>query len=74
MADGYLKIKTKLDNSGIDKDIIALEDKIKVLENKNMSNRKEEKVLQDQVNKYEELLAKANEYNTKISELQTMNG
>ena len=34
MADGYLKIKTKLDNSGIDKDIIALEDKIKVLENK----------------------------------------
>lgn len=74
MADGYLKIKTKLDNSGIDKDIIALEDKIKVLENKNMSNRKEEKVLQDQVNKYEELLAKANEYKTKISELQTMNG
>lgn len=74
MADGYLKIKTKLDNSGIDKDIIALEDKIKVLENKNMSNRKEEKVLQDQVNKYEELLAKAYEYKTKISELQTMNG
>ena len=74
MADGYLKIKTKLDNSGIDKDIIALEDKIKVLENKNMSNRKEEKVLQDQVNKYEELLAKADEYKTKISELQTMNG
>ena len=52
MADGYLKIKTKLDNSGIDKDIIALEDKIKVLENKNMSNRKEEKVLQDQVYKF----------------------
>jgi hypothetical protein len=74
MADGYLKIKTKLDNSGIDKDIIALEDKIKVLENKNMSNRKEEKILQDQVNKYEELLAKADEYKTKISELQTMNG
>lgn len=74
MADGYLKIKTKLDNSGIDKDIIALEDKIKILENKNMSNRKEEKVLQDQINKYEELVAKADEYKTKISELQTMNG
>ena len=74
MADGYLKIKTKLDNSEIDKDIATLENKIEVLENRNISNRKEEKFLQDQVNKYEELVAKVDEYKNKISELQTING
>lgn len=69
--DGYLKIKTKIDNSGVDKDISQLEEKINVLENRNVSNRKEEQILQKQINKYEELISKADEYKNEISQLQT---
>lgn len=70
--DGYLKIKTKIDNKDIDKDIAELENKINNLENKNAISSREEKTLQNQINKYEELLSKADEYRNKINQLQTV--
>ena len=45
-TDGYLKIKTKLDNSGIDKDITELENKINKLETKNAEYSQEQSVLE----------------------------
>ena len=71
-VDGYLKIKTKIDNTGVDKDIQILEDKIKRLQEANLDNFNQEKKLQEQVDKYEELINKVSEYKNKISQLQTM--
>ena len=39
-ADGYLKIKTKIDNSGVDKEIQNLENKIKRLQESNLEDYK----------------------------------
>lgn len=71
-ADGYLKIKTKIDNSGVDKEIQNLENKIKKLQESNLDNFNQEKELQSKVDKYEELIRKVEEYKNKISELQTI--
>lgn len=71
-ADGYLKIKTKIDNSGVDKEIQNLENKIKRLQESNLDNFNQEKELQSKVDKYEELIRKVEEYKNKISELQTI--
>lgn len=71
-ADGYLKIKTKIDNSGVDKEIQNLENKIKKLQESNLDNFNQEKELQSKVDKHEELIRKVEEYKNKISELQTI--
>lgn len=73
-ADGYLKIKTKIDNNDVDKDIKSLENKISSLESRNVTSRKEEKILQQQVDKYNELIDKAEQYKNKIAQLQTIQG
>lgn len=71
-ADGYLKIKTKIDNSCVDKEIQNLENKIKRLQESNLDNFNQEKELQSKVDKYEELIRKVEEYKNKISKLQTI--
>lgn len=70
MADGYLKIKTKLDNSGMDKDIQALENKIKKLQTENSRASEEENSLQKEIDYYEELHQKADAYRQKLKELK----
>ena len=69
--DGYLKIKTKLDNSGIDKDISELENKINKLETKNAEYSQEQSVLEKELNDYDNLKQKASEYKQKLTELKT---
>ncbi len=69
-ADGYLKIKTKLDNSGIDKDVQTLENKIKKLQTDNEKASTEQNSLQKEIDNYEELVQKADAYKQKIKELQ----
>ncbi len=68
-VDGYLKIKTKLDNSGIDKDVAELENKINKVEIQNAQNSSEQDALQQEVNRYEELRNEADSYKQKIQEL-----
>lgn len=70
-TDGYLKIKTKLDNSGIDKDITELENKINKLETKNAEYSQEQSVLEKELNDYDSLKQKASEYKQKLTELKT---
>lgn len=67
--DGYLKIKTKLDNSDVDKGITELEDKIKKLETDNSNLSTEQKGLEEEINKYEKLQQKTDSYKQKIKEL-----
>lgn len=71
MPDGSLRIKTKIDNTGIDKDIINLENKIKKLQTDNLIYNKQENILQGQINSYEELCYKADEYRNKIKQLKS---
>lgn len=70
-TDGYLKIKTKLDNSGIDKDISELENKINKLETKNAEYSQQQSALEKELNDYDNLKQKANEYKQKLTELKT---
>lgn len=69
-VDGYLKIKTKLDNSGIDKDVQTLENKIKKLQTDNEKASSEQSSLQREIDNYEELHQKAEQYKHKIKELK----
>lgn len=71
MLDGYLKIKTKLDNSDVDKGITELENKIKKLETDNSDLSTEQNGLQQELNKYEKLQQEADSYKQKIKELNT---
>ena len=71
MPDGSLRIKTKIDNSGIDKDIINLENKIKKLQTDNSIYDKQKDVLQGQINSYEELCQKADKYRNKIKQMKS---
>lgn len=68
--DGYLKIKTKLDNSGIDKDITELENKIKKAQTDNLGLDKEATGLQEEINQYEKLCNEADKYKEKIKQLE----
>lgn len=68
--DGYLKIKTKLDNSGIDKDITELENKIKKTQTDNLGLDKEATGLQEEINQYEKLCNEADKYKEKIKQLE----
>lgn len=67
--NGYLKIKTKLDNSGIDKDIVELEDKIKKAQTDNLNLDNEATNLQEEINQYEKLCAETEKYKEKIKQL-----
>lgn len=67
--DGYLKIRTKIDNSKIDKDIAELENKIKKLQEDNASSSNEQTGLENEIKQYEELCQKADEYHNKIKQL-----
>lgn len=69
--DGYLKIKTKLDNSGIDKDITELENKINKVQTDNLGLDKEATRLQEEINQYEKLCGEADKYKEKIKQLET---
>lgn len=69
--DGYLKIKTKLDNSGIDKDITELENKIKKTQTDNLGLDKEATGLQEEISQYEKLCNEADEYKEKIKQLES---
>lgn len=70
MKDGYLKIKTKLDNKDIDKGISELENKIKKLQEDNEKSSTEQSSLQKEIDNYEQLQRKADEYKNKIKELK----
>ena len=67
--DGYLKIKTKIDNSGIDKDVSELENKIKKLQKENTNKSNERSSLQNEINEYEKLQQQADKYRQEIKEL-----
>lgn len=69
--NGYLKIKTKLDNSDVDKGIRELENKIKKLETDNSELSTEQRGLEEELNKYEKLQQEADSYKQKIKELNT---
>lgn len=68
--DGYLKIKTKIDNKDVDKGITELENKIKKLQEDNSKSTIEEKGLQEEINKYKTLQEQANKYSQQIKELE----
>ncbi len=68
--DGYLKIKTKLDNSGIDKDITELENKIKKAQTDNLGLDKEATGLQEEISQYEKSCNEADKYKEKIKQLE----
>lgn len=68
--DGYLKIKTKIDNKDIDKDIIALENKIKKLQKSNIWTSREQDLLTKEIQQYDNLKQKAEEYKSKIKDLE----
>ena len=67
--DGYLKIKTKIDNSGVDKDISELENKIKKLQTDNSNKSQEADIMQREIENYEKMQQKADEYKSKIDTL-----
>ena len=69
MPDGSLRISTRIDNSKIDKDIVTLENKIKKLKLNNSKNKLQQDNLQDEINRYDGLCNKADEYRYKIKEL-----
>lgn len=69
--DGYLKIKTKIDNKDVDKGITELENKIKKLQEDNSKASTEQGSLQKEIENYEQLCNKADEYKNKIKELRT---
>lgn len=68
--DGYLKIKTKIDNKDVDKGIVELENKIKKLQEDNSKASTEQSSLQREIDSYEQLQQKADAYRHKIKELQ----
>lgn len=67
--NGYLKIKTKIDNKEVDKGIAELENKIKKLQTDNSSQSKETSALQKEIDDYEELQNQAEEYRQKLKQL-----
>lgn len=69
-TDGYLKIKTKLDNSGIDKDVSELENKINKLETKNAEYSQKQSSLEKEIDDYDKLKQKADEYKQKLTNLK----
>lgn len=69
-TDGYLRIKTKLDNSDIDKDITELENKINKVQTDNLGLDKEATGLQEEINQYKKLCNEADKYKEEIKQLE----
>lgn len=69
-TDGYLRIKTKLDNTDIDKDITELENKINKVQTDNLGLDKEATGLQEEINQYEKLCNEADKYKEEIKQLE----
>ena len=67
--DGYLKIKTKIDNNEVDKGISELENKIKKLQTDNSNKSQETDIMQKEIDNYEKMQQKADEYREKIGKL-----
>ena len=70
MPDGSLRIKTRLDNSGLDKDTQVLENKLKKLQLDNSNLSKQQTVLQETIDKYKELTQKVEDYKRQMESLQ----
>ena len=70
IVDGYLKIKTKIDNSDVPKDIQDLENKINKAQNENSEKSQEQKNLENEINLYKKLQQQADTYRQKIKELK----
>lgn len=68
--EGYLKIKTKIDNKDVDKGIAELENKIKKLQADNSNASIEQNSLQQEIDKYEKLQTNVEAYRQKIKELK----
>ena len=68
--DGYLKIKTKIDNKDVDKGITELENKIKKAQTDNLGLDKEATGLQEEISQYEKLCNEADKYKEKIKQLE----
>lgn len=68
--DGYLKIKTKIDNKEVDKQIKELEDKIKKLQESSTQNAKQQESLETELRQYEELTQQAKEYRQMLKKLE----
>lgn len=68
--DGYLKIKTKIDNKDVDKGITELENKMKKVQTDNLGLDKEATGLQEEINQYEKLCNEADNYKEKIKQLE----
>lgn len=68
--DGYLRVKTKIDNKEVDKGIAELENKIKKLQTENANASTNENALQQEIDNYEELQQNAEEYRQTIKKLQ----
>lgn len=68
--DGYLKIKTKIDNKDVDKQIKQLEDKIKKLQESSTENSKQQEALEMEVRQYEELTRQAEQYRQTLKKLE----
>lgn len=69
-TDGFLKIKTRLDNSDVDKDVKDLENKIKKLQTDNTKASDEQKTLQAEIDRYNQLTQKADKYKQQLKTLQ----
>lgn len=68
--NGYLKIKTKIDNNDIDKGIAELENKIKKLQYNNANLSEKQSGYQKEIDSYEEMIQKADSYKYRIRELE----
>lgn len=68
--DGYVRIKTKIDNSEVGKQIKSLEEKIKKLQQETVQKSQQQDSLQQEINKYEELTQNAEEYRHTIKQLE----
>lgn len=70
MPDGSLRIKTRLDNGDLDRDTQVLENKIKKLQTEISKNSLEQKGLEEEIQKFEQLTQEADGYKQKIKELK----
>lgn len=68
--DGYLKIKTKIDNKEVDKQIKELENKMKKLQESNTQNAKQQEALETELRQYEDLTQKVKEYEQILKKLE----
>lgn len=68
--NGFLKIKTKIDNKDVDKGVAELENKIKKLQTDNSELSKEENGLQKEIENYKKLGEEAKKYEDELKNIQ----